>query len=119
MMKKLFISLLLIVSIVSPIFAASWYWIGYTPNGSQFYIDNSSVQKNANYALVWTKVVTSDGHRDIEKLFISRPAKKFTLMSIIRYNADGDITYYHDYTKPHWLSIIPGTMTESLYRHIW
>ena len=120
-MKKLLFSLLLILCMSSPVFAANWYWLGYTRSGSQFYVDNDSVQKNEKYAIVWTKIVHADSSWDTERLFLRRNEKGLAILDDIIYDAHGTVKGVHKFkiARGNWFPIAPGTMTESLYKSIW
>lgn len=60
-MKKFLIVLLLAMSVVAPNFAASWYFVGNATDGTSYYIDNSDVKKTQEVAIIWAKMVNTDG----------------------------------------------------------
>lgn len=69
---KIIVALLCMFCFISsPSTASDWYWIG-NDQGENEYIDNSSVQKNDDHAIVWAKITgatMSNGEMTKEILF--------------------------------------------------
>ena len=55
MIKKTLTMLVLFTCFSITCFASSWYWIG-NNHGANYWIDNESVQKDSDYAIIWAKV---------------------------------------------------------------
>ncbi len=119
MKKKLVILLMLLCTWCMPSFAASWYYLGQATDGTNLYIDNSSVRKNYSEAIVWVKYVHSSGTYDIEQLDIRRSNKTTATISYIKYNAYGSVidSYHSSYLD--YESIVPGSIGEFIYYAIW
>lgn len=122
-MKKLFIALLTLLALSCPAFAADWYWIGQLNNGIQYYIDNSSVEKNAEKAIIWCKYVNTDGSYAVIRWAFIRKGRLFTLLSASTYDKNGNYISGDDVPLNsyalQWTSITPDTSIESLYYSIW
>lgn len=122
-MKKVFITLTLLVLACPAAFAADWYYLGNSNDGLQYYIDNSSVEKNAESALVWCKAIDTDGSFFVARYAFIRKGKLVATLSTSIYDANGN--YISGYNAPlnpytlHWKSIPPETAGESIYYSIW
>lgn len=126
-MKKVYLILCLLALMVlsvgsTPAFAADWYYVGTSDDGTiSVYIDNSSVEKNNRNAIVWVKYIDSDNTESIERVYYTRRPKTCTLLSFTTYDAQGnvvaseDIPYYEQTSE----SIRPDTMGESVWYCIW
>ena len=96
-MKKVCLTLCLLVLMVlsigsTPAFAASWYYVGNSNNGTEsVYIDNSSVIKNNRKAIVWVKWITSENKKSLQRVYYTRRPKTFTILSFTTYDADGNV----------------------------
>ncbi len=118
-MKKLFVALFLALSFCMPSFAASWYWIGHNKAGEQFYIDNSSVTKDSQKAVIWEKVISSDGSFNIKQMAFLRQ-KSFAILTVYVYDSNGNlVNRIMNYSNYHWIDIVPGSMGDALYYAIW
>lgn len=71
MIKKVLTALALFSYLTVTCFAADWYWMG-NVNGANMWIDNETVQKNDDHAIVWVKLTDcplSNGTTAKEVLF--------------------------------------------------
>lgn len=122
-MKKLFVAFLTLLSLSCPVFAADWYYLGNSNSGKQYYIDNSSVEKNAEVAFVWCKIINTDGSFSIVRSAFIRKGKLAATLSTSIYDANGNyISGYNAPLNPYalqWMSITPDTAGELIYYSIW
>lgn len=126
-MKKVYLTLCLLALMVlsvgcTPAFAADWYYVGTSDDGTEsVYIDNSSVEKNNRSAIIWEKWVHSDGTNSLQRVYYTRRPKTCTLLSYTRYDAQGDIMYSEDIPSYEQTSeaIRPDTMAETIWYYIW
>lgn len=117
-MKRLSILVFLVFVLCSQVaFAASWYYIGPDLNGDQIYIDNESVQKNNNYAIVWVKTIKPDNTVWQMQQKVDHIYKTITLMYVIVYDANGNVTNSGADTDS--IPIIPGSVGDMIYHAIW
>lgn len=121
-MKKFFLSLLVIVCLSSPAFAASWYYVGRaTPSNTLFYIDNASVYKNTNAAIIWIKRVMPDGSHGIAREYFTHTPPTATLLSIIDYAPNGTVIRSVEFpaNRRRTMSIPPDTILDDIWHLIW
>lgn len=96
-MKKIIFSLFLILSLAAPCFAVSWYWIGTSStNEYNYYIDNDSVQKNMQYAVVWVKITNPDASFTMDKIALSHDNRTYIITNSFDYNSDGSLINSYD-----------------------
>lgn len=118
-MKKILVMCCLLVVMAMPSFAASWYWVGEDKSAGQWYIDNASVHKNSEkgVALIWVKVVNPDGTWNQDQIGVGR-TRIMVLFRSLKYDAYGEVIYdFPGDRRP--LSVIPGTVSESIYDLVW
>lgn len=121
-MKKIIFSLFLILSLAAPCFAVNWYWIGTSStNEYNYYIDNDSVQKNMQYAVVWVKITNPDASFTMDKIALSHDNRTYIITNSFDYNSDGSLinSYDFSYRRGHWNTIAPGSMIESVFYSVW
>lgn len=121
-MKKFFLSLLVIVCLSSPAFAASWYYVGRaTPSNTVLYIDNASVYKNEYAAIVWLKKVSPDGRRGIARMYFTHTPPTYTLLSAVYYAPNGSVIRNVEIpaNRRRTMSIPPDTMVDNVWHLIW
>lgn len=122
-MKRILITLLTLLALACPAFAADWYYLGNSNDGLQYYIDNSSVEKNAESALVWCKAINTDGSFFVARYAFIRKGKLAATLSTSIYDANGNyISGYNAPLNPYalqWMSITPDTAGELIYYSIW
>lgn len=118
-MKKILLLVFVLLSFTIPCFAASWYWVGSATNGAQYYIDNSSVNKNYQYAVVWMKIVETDGTYSLQQIVMDHYNKSSALRSYVNYDSDGVVTYSNTVDYLSYSPIAPGSMSEAVYYSIW
>lgn len=116
-MKKILLLLLVILSLSMPSFAADWYWVC-SKNGGSIYIDNSSVQKTPEYAVIWSKLDLPNGDTMVSQIFVNRNPKSWTLMDAAIYR-DGLCISSRTYNSPNWQNIRPGDVMDNIYDLIW
>jgi len=118
-MKKIFIVFMCLLCFSIPCFASSWYWIGASTNGTQYYIDNDSVRKNNHYAIVWVKISNPDGTSSIEQLFFNHYNKTYAVNRWADYASNGQVSNSGTPSYLNYESIIPDSMGENVYYAIW
>ena len=126
-MKKVYLTLCLLVLMVlsvgsTPAFAADWYYVGTSDDGTiSVYIDNSSVEKNNRNAIVWIKCIESDNSESLIRAYYTRRPKTSTTLSITSYDAQGNVIYSEDIPSYEQTSesIRPDTMDEAVWYCIW
>ena len=120
-MKKLvvfvFFSLFMLFSMPSAE-ATNWYYVGAASNSQTFFIDNSSVRKNANWAQLWARINHLDGSYDIMLIRINRPSRMMAILSSIEYESYGNVIDSNSYSSSP-TEIIPGSMGEGILELIW
>lgn len=121
-MKKILVSLLLLLSFYVPSFASSWYYIGHEKyNNRQYFIDNASVVKNFDGSTtVWARINFPNGNYQLQRINVTKD-RRHALLSAIEYDTDGNII--NRYTVPSYMvkyfDVIPGSMGEALYEAIY
>ncbi len=118
-MKKFLIVLLLAMSVVAPNFAASWYFVGNATDGTSYYIDNSDVKKTQEVAIIWAKMVNTDGTSEINQVAVNRYERTMAIMSWIVYSSHGNIINSGKNDTYNWLPIPPGTIASDVIGYIW
>lgn len=118
-MKKILIFLFILFTFTSSSFAANWYWLGATPDGTQWYVDNNDVIKTDMSAKVWTKIMRSNGKFSVTRVYVDRRNKMLAIISNTNYSANGVVLYQHVPTYLKFEPIIPDSMGDILYHAIW
>ena len=126
-MKKVYLTLcllaLMFLSVGStPAFAADWYYVGTSDDGTvSAYIDNSSVEKNNRSAIIWERWINSDGTELLRRVYYTRRPKTCTMLSYTSYDVQGNITSSEDIPSYEQTSdaIRPDTMAETIWYCIW
>lgn len=114
-MKKILILLITFLTLSLPCFASSWYWIGVSHDGSQCYIDNSSVQKNSNYAVIWLKIIKPDGSNSIEKVGVSHYRRAISLLEYFDYDTEGNVVKSGTIANPQWITVPPDSVGDAIF----
>lgn len=121
-MRKFLASLFVVLIFFIPISSASsWYYVGKTNMGTEslsFYIDNDSVFKNSSNAILWVKVISSDGFIFLNKTAYNRYKHTVQTLEGVAYNPDGTINNYF-IVDDSIRSIIPDSMDDAIYCLIW
>lgn len=122
-MKKIIIMICLLVSCYGFSFAADWYWVGSGVDGTQYYVDNSSVEKNEQGAVIWVKMVHPDGSYRVSQEAYRRN-KVYAMISTAEYDSagnylDGASIPYNNPIYLDWTPIPPESMAEAYYFAIW
>ena len=94
--------------------ANHWYYAGTTKDGTSYYIDNDTVQKDDKNAYVWTKMADSRGREVWGHVLISRYGKTFTVTEV---RGPAGIRKADQYTKIH--PIVPNSPIEKIIDLIW
>ena len=126
-MKKVYLILCLLALMVlsvgyTPAFAADWYYVGTSDDGTEsVYIDNSSVEKNNRSAIIWEKWINSDNTTSLQRVYYTRRPKTCTMLSYTSYDAQGNIIYSEDIPSYEQTreAIRPDTMAETIWYYIW
>lgn len=118
-MKKILLLLFILFSFTSSVFAANWYWLKTTPDGTQWYVDNNDVIKTAMFAKVWTKIVKSNGKFSVTRVYVDRRNKMLAIISNTNYDINGVVLYQYVPTYLKLEPIIPDSMGDILYHAIW
>lgn len=118
-MKKILPILFLLLMLSATCSATSWYWIGKDYKGAQWFIDNDSVEKDFYHATVWTKINCENGERQINRISFDHLNKKMAFVTIILYDADGNMTDMFEVPRLEYHSFPPGSMANNLFNSIW
>lgn len=126
-MKRVYLTISLFVMMILSIghttaFAADWYYVGEYANGNRsVYIDNASVIKGSQRAIVWVKYAYTDGSMDLQRHSYTHSPKTVTLLSYVSYDSDGNVTASFDAPPDMWESspIVPGSVGEAIWYCIW
>lgn len=106
----------------SSVMASNWYYVGSSDNGdTSIFIDNDSVIKNSQRAIIWTKYVLADGSYSLDRVYYTHTPKTFTLLAFRQYNADGSVKIAYDIPsyEQETSSITPDSVAESIWYYIW
>ena len=100
-------------------FASSWYWVGEDTTGDQYYIDNNSVLKNYNYAVIWVKINRADGTFSVQRLKLDHMYKRCALLYYTNYDSNGNVIDSETNDYPDYEPIVPDSMGETYYYAVW
>lgn len=118
-LKRILLTLVLLLAVSSTCFASSWYWIGEDSSHSQWYIDNDSVEKDFYTALVWIKINMTDGTYTLQRGIYKHPSKEYSIQAFIEYDENGNVVDSNSRSYTSYRPIAPGTMAEIIYYSIW
>ena len=84
MLKRRLLLAVLLISLGSTMSLAvnHWYYAGTTKDGTSYYIDNATVQKNDKNAYVWVKIVDNQGSEVWGHILVSRYGKSYTITEL-------------------------------------
>lgn len=116
MLKRVLLLAVLLISLGSAVSLAAnhWYYVGTTKDGTSYYIDNDTVQKNDKAAYVWVKMVNNLGHEAWGHTLVSRYGKTFTVTEVR--GPGGSLKAKPDIEV---LPIVPNTPIEKIVDLIW
>lgn len=117
--RKIMIVLTCLMCFAIPSFASSWYWIGQSRGGTQYYIDNTSVRKNYDYAVVWVRDVNTDGSYSQAHMVFSHRNKTYALRYSVSYDQNGNVTDTYNPNTSIYNPVVPDTMADVIYCSIW
>ncbi len=69
--------------------AADWYYVGESMSGDQISIDNSSVQKNSEWAVIWVRINEPSGEYYYERMRLNRADYTIQTLELQPYYSDG------------------------------
>ena len=118
-MRRILLILIFILGIGSSAFATSWYYVGTQhESGYSIYVDNDTVIKNNEYAVVWTKTLYTNGSYFMERIYVSHD-RYMKIMSAFLYNTQGHLIKRYDFSKYQVQEIVPESDGDFLYHLIW
>ena len=97
-----------------------WYYVGADIHDNTTSIDNSSVDKDADVAQLWIRVIQPGADYYFEKMEIKKNERSIQTLDMQYFHATGvayDKSEYTYDTKP--AAVKPGTIGESLYNLVW
>ena len=120
MMKKLFLSLfvLLVLSNITPCFATYWYEFA-----EKSYIDLDSISKKNNLGFAWVKILNNGDIEPIggEKIwyslntiYVDLKYKKISLKDVYYYGLKNNLLYNKKAEKPIWDIVVPASLADYL-----
>lgn len=110
---------MLLCTCCMPALAANWYYLGRSNTGETLFIDNASVWKDANEAVVWVKYNEPDRIFHICQYKLRRGDKSIALISGYTYNKDGNVIYSYVSPRLRFERIEPHSRGAVIYRGIW
>ncbi|WP_295789530.1 hypothetical protein [uncultured Veillonella sp.] len=100
--------------------AADWYYVGESSVGDQISIDNSSVQKNSEWAVLWVRINEPSGEYYYERMRLDRENYTIQTLELQPYYSDGtpyaEDEYEYDTTVD---TIVPDSVGEEVYNLVW
>lgn len=117
--KRILLTLVLLLAVSSTCFASSWYWICSSVTDNQWYIDNDSVQKNPYNATIWVKVSEPNGNYSLEQFTFDHIHKSYALLSYTDYDENGTVLDIQTIPYIEYNPIIPDTIVGIIYYDIW
>lgn len=117
-MKKILIALLAFISISCPAFAENWFEIVTLKNGDKVYLDFSSVQIKEDDRKAWLKFEQPNGKESVQLVSV-REDRTMATLSIVLYDADGNVLGQQTSPYPSYDPIVPGTLGDFLYQFFW
>lgn len=98
--------------------AADWYYVNKGSSGGTFFIDNDSVKKNKEEAVLWIRVVGENGESVLYRTRINHNSRMVQYLNAIAYDKSGNVVATHNQPTA-WEPIPPDSMMESIYNLIW
>lgn len=117
-MKKFLLALLAFISISCPVFAENWFEIVTLKNGDKVYLDFSSVQIKEDDRKAWLKFEQPNGKESVQLVSV-REDRTMATLSIVLYDADGNVLGQRTSPYPSYDPIVPGTLGDFLYQFFW
>ena len=95
-----------------------WYYLGNWGNsGSTFFVDNATVRKDANTAIVWVKIVNPNGDRTVWQCLLKRKDETIKVLYSNFIQANGYSDYEGGWQRSE--SVWSNPMYEKLYYALW
>lgn len=118
-MRRILLILIFILGIGSSAFATSWYYVGTTNqnDGCSIYVDNDSVIKNNEYAVVWSKMIYADCYY-IARVYVSHN-HYMKIMTASKYDLNGKFIDKYTSGRNSIVDISPESLGDTLYHLIW
>ena len=116
MLKRMLLLAVLLISLGSTMSWAAnhWYYVGTTKDGTSYYIDNGTVQKNDKNAYVWVKMSDSRNGVILAHILVSRYDKIFTTTEFRGPGWRKKVNPYTEITP-----IVPNAPIEKIVNLIW
>lgn len=100
-------------------FASDWYYAGASKQGDTWFIDNSSVVKTSERAIVWVRVREKDGIVSKYEIEFVRYPRTYHFRRVILYDRAGNLIETCNFDDNDYSSIGPDTMGEAVHELIW
>lgn len=120
-MRRVILTLLLLLCLCVPAYAANWVEIYKDDNGVK-YVDTDSIAQhtspeNHEYVTVWNKSVTSIGELYFFFNAYNKEIKQMQMLSLYVYDEDGKLkaTGAWTFEVSKYQEIIPSTFSEKIY----
>lgn len=118
-MKKIFVLTISLLCFSVTGFASSWYYVGISALRQPTYIDNDTVKKNDQSAIIWLKMVNDNGTYVLDQFGFDRKNKTDALLHETTYTDDGVILRSISLNTPRYVPIQPNSQEETIYNLIW
>jgi len=117
----IFLSIALCLLNLSSVNAASWVYVGSTPNlDRDFFIDSDTIERQGDTLLLWDKIVYYAPEKNnnitmiIGQLEFLVPSNRVRILSQTQFDADNHSHTFDNDRR--WYKIIPGTMDEAMLK---
>lgn len=117
-MKKILIALLAFISFSCPVFASDWQGVATLKGEDEVYMDFDSLQKKEDGIEVWLRFEHPNGKKSVQLISIKED-RTIAVLSIVLYDADGNVLGQQTSTYPSYVPIVPDTVGDILYKFFW
>lgn len=117
-MKKFLLALLAFISFSCPVFASDWQGLTTLKGGDMVYLDFDSVQKKEDGIEVWLRFEYTNGKKSVQLVSV-REDRTLASLSIVLYDADGNVLGQQTSPYPSYVPIVPDTVGDILYKIFW
>lgn len=117
-MKKFLLALLAFITVSCPAFASDWQGLTTLKGGDKVYLDFDSVQKKEDGIEVWLRFEYTNGKKSVQLVSV-REDRTLASLSIVLYDADGNVLGQQTSPYPSYVPIVPDTVGDILYKIFW
>lgn len=117
-MKKFLLALLAFITVSCPVFASDWQGLATLKGEDKVYLDFDSVQKKEDGIEVWLRFEHPNGEKSVQLVSV-RENRTMAVLSIVLYDADGNIQGQQTSHYPSYDPVVPDTLGDFLYKIFW